>query len=263
MDVSNIWELVRLVVVVGLMSALFFWSQKRPPVDNGDGNQMRTIRELNTTVNTLARQLDDSAQRMHLLELDNTALKADNKALTERVKELESKSAIVQTLLPVVPLAVIVGGDEALFERDRAALRRAGIGFRRVLNATQPLIRSELRRRRQAGDVSPWWLIAAHAGPQGVQLADGIAPPGFWHEVLEGVSLVVLAACEGSTTADELAGLVDTVIWFQDKVLITDAADFTYALFRRLITGMQVDTAYAEAVREVPGVAEFVDLRHS
>lgn len=262
---AEAWEIVRLVVVAGVMGGLFFYIQRKQTTNGHTTRQMAVSSQaqLQDVVNTLAEQLGETSRRLHLVELDNQALKAENVTLKTRIDELEGKNKILTVLLPVVPLAVVVGADTSLFERDRAALRRAGIAFRRVMNATQKLIRAEVRRRRQNGDVPPWWVISAHAGPEGVLLTDGIAPPSFWHEVLEGVSLVVLAACEGSNIADELAGLVDTVIWFQEEVGIVEAADFNYALFRRLVTGKAVDTAFAEAVREVPAVAEYVDIRHS
>lgn len=275
MNPDTVGELVRLLIVLIVIIALVFYilrQQEKGRIvraitakehDNADmdaEDMRRTIEGLTATVTTLGRQLEDALRRVRTLEADNGRLQA-------RVSELESqvKNGGKQPVncLPPIPLEVIVGTDMSFFERDRAALRRAGVAFRRITNATQATIKAELRRRRQDNSASPWWLISAHAGEQGVELVDGIAPPSFWNDVMNGVQLVVLAACKASTTADDLAGLVDTVIWFHESVENRDAADFNYALFRRLITGMLVDQAFAEAVREVPSVAEFVDIRHS
>lgn len=260
------WEIARLLLVMGVMGGLVLWVQRHPPQmritaqarAGGGANERQTIEELTATVNTLGRQLDEANKRIRAVEEENAGFKL-------RIAELETQVALANKPLPLpaIPLEVIAGGDRALFERDRAALRRAGVAFRRVMDATQATLRAELRRRRQDGTLPPWWLISAHAGPQGVLLKDGLAGPAFWHEIFDGVRLVVLAACEGNTTADELAGLVETVVWFQEAVENQDAADFVYAFFRRLVNGLDVDRAFAEATRECPQVCEFVDLRHS
>lgn len=255
--------LVELIMVVAFIvgGTLYIRQRARLPVTYHENSvdMRRTINDLTATVNTLRRQLDEADRRIRALEAENVRLET-------RVGELETQlGQPVTTPMPTKPLLVI-SGTSATFERDRAALRRANVPFHRLTQATQNSIRAEMRRRRQDGTLYPWVLISAHAGPDGILLADGIAPPAFWHEVLEGIQVVVLACCAASTTADELAGLVDCVIWFTEGVGNEDAADWSYAFWRRLYGEGQVRMtpllAYTAALRDVPQVAEFVDLRH-
>ena len=80
-------------------------------------------------------------------------------------------------------------------------------------------------------------------------------------EQLEGIQLVLLASCSSATTADQLAGMVDIVIYFMEDVGRQDASDFMYALVRQLTDGTPPQLAYQKALEEVPQVSEFVDLR--
>lgn len=260
---AETWQIGQLVIVVCALLVMFLYIRHRPPARETVSKEARmasTMADLSATINTLRRQLDAADQRIQALE-------AENRGLAQRVAELEvqvraapAQSAVA---LPAKPLLVISGGDAALFERDRAALRRADLPFQRLVNAAQPSVVAEFRRRRQDNSLYPWVLVSAHAGPLGIQLADGIAPPAFWHNVLDGVRVIVLAVCAASPVADELAGLVETVIWFTEGVPNEDAADFNYAFWRRLRGGSTARAAFAEALREVPQVAEYVDIRTS
>lgn len=229
------------------------------------------LNELKATVNTLRRQLDSAEQRIRVLETENATLRDKvislEKALQDKIAELAAMVATEAERIrrnsapPVRPLLVIVGTEQKFFERDRSALRRAGVPFMRLSEATKESVRAELRRRRQAGDLYPWVLISAHGGPPGIELSDGIAGPEFWGSNLDGVQVVLLASCSSDTTADDLAGLVDCVVWFKESVGNQDAADFSYAFWRRMVAGAQPRVAFAESLHEVPAVAEFVDIR--
>jgi hypothetical protein len=259
-------ETLRLLIVVSTMTILLvsvYWRRNngaglRPlPVTTESGaNVQQTIADLTATVNTLRRQLDDSDRRI-------VALENENKVLASRIKELEAKEKQSLPILPPKPLWIIGGGDESIFARDQAALMRARVPFQRTRKATTKSILEEMRRRRLDGTMYLWVILSSHAGPEGIELCDGIAPPDFWREALTGIEVVMLAACSASTTADELAGLVKRVIYFTEDVANQDAADMNYAFWRRMLLGINVDQAYAEAVREVPAVASFVDIRRS
>lgn len=227
------------------------------PASQEDINMATTIKDLTATVNTLRRQLDAADRRIEQIE-------AENIRLTQRVAELEAQLKIAPLpSLPPKPLLIISGDDMDIFQRDRASVRRAEILFHRLVHATRASITAELRRRRQDNTLYPWILISAHAGPEGILLSDGIAPPEFWHNVLDGVKVIVLATCSSSTVADELAGLVETVIWFSEDVDTQHAADFNYAFWRRMKMAANTHVVFADALREVPAVAEFVDIRTS
>ncbi len=266
---AETWQIGQIVVVLGALLAMFLYIRHRPPARETVSKEERmanTMADLSATINTLRRQLDAADKRIQALEAENQAVKAENQSLATRIEKLEAQvrtPVAAPAVLPFKPLLVISGGDGTIFERDRVALRRADLPFHRLAGATQPSIMAELRRRRQDGSLYPWLLVSAHAGPAGIQLVDGIAPPIFWHNVLDGVQVVVLAVCAAAPVADELAGLVQTVIWFAESVPNEDAADFNYAFWRRLKAGVPAAAAYAEALREVPSVAEYVDMRSS
>lgn len=158
------------------------------------------------------------------------------------------------------PLLLICGANATMCDADRLALRRAQVGFHRLYHATKTMIDDELRRRRQDSTLYPWLHITAHAGPEGIHLADGIADPAWWNERLQGIHVVFLAACQTAAVADALAGLV-TVVFVHEDIGDRDASDFTYAFWRRLKEGGDPHHAYRQALFETPQIAEFVDIR--
>jgi len=265
-------QLVELLLVIAVCAGVVLYVKRQPArfARSPEDDMRQTIADLSATVNTLRRQLDEADRNIRLLQEENARLKA-------RVSELEgqmhpAKPPVAESdPWPPKWLLAVSGGEDRFFDRDRASLNRAHVPFHRLRRATRRAMQEELRRRRQDDTLYPCILVSAHAGPEGVLLIDGIVGPDFWREHLTGVTFVLLAACEGSTTADELAGLVERVVWFSEEVPNQAAADFVYAFFRRLVEKAAVDTpteedfdrAYADALREVPAVAEYVDIRRS
>ena len=166
-------------------------------------------------------------------------------------------------MAPIKPLLLICGPDTTMCELDRDALRRTGVPFQRLGNATKASITGELRRRRQAGTLYPWVHVTAHADARGVELADGLAGGEWWAGELDGVQVVLLAACKTETVADALAGLVTVVFVSNTDIETNDAADFTYAFWRHMKEHGDPVRAYRQAIAEVPQVAEFTDIRES
>lgn len=158
------------------------------------------------------------------------------------------------------PLLLIGGMDDAIFNSDRQALRRAGVSFKRLPKATKKTIADELRRRRQDGRLPPWLHIAAHAAAAGILLEDGVADPSWWHENMDGVQVIMLAACQTVAVADALAGLC-TVVFVHEDIENRDASDFTYAFWRHMVEHGDPVQAYRQAVNETPQIAEFTDIR--
>lgn len=163
--------------------------------------------------------------------------------------------------LPAKPLLLICGMETALCDVDRHAVRRATVSFQRLFNATKANLSAELRRRRQDGTLYPWLHISAHADEQGVSLTDGIAPPAWWNEQLQGIEVVFLAACRTAMVADALAGMVSAVIFVLEDIEHNDAGDFTYSFWRRMKEHGDPRLAYQQAIIEVPQIAEFTDIR--
>jgi hypothetical protein len=200
----------------------------------------------------------DSEQRIKELEGRVAWLWGELQKAQAHSQELEKGSKQEEGL--VKPLLLICGPDNTLCNSDRHALRRAQVSFQRILEATKEAVRRELQRKREAGEIYPWIHITAHATEEGIGLMDGIAPPGFWNEVLDGVEVVFLAACKTSRVADELAGMV-TVVYISEDIGDRDASSFTYAFWRRMREHRDPVEAYRRAITEATQVAEFTDIR--
>lgn len=174
-----------------------------------------------------------------------------------RIHELEKGNGTKEL---AKPLLLICGTDNKICDSDRHALRRAQISFQRLLESTQAKVKEELRRKREAGELYPWLHITAHATEEGIALMDGLAPASFWNEILDGVEVVVLAACKSVKVADDLAGMV-TIVYISEDIGDRDASSFTYAFWRRMREHHDPVKAYRQAINEATQVAEFTDIR--
>lgn len=215
------------------------------------------------------------------LEYDMTQQK---QAYENRIKELEAQvkflldeltktkleievlkkntQALRQNATPPAPRVLLIcGGDDRFCNSDRQALRRANVPFERLVHATKADIIAELRRKRE--DANPWRRvhISAHASSEGILLADGMADPAWWNEVLDGVTGIVLAACKTMAVADSVAGLVPYVVAIRENINNEDASQFTFSFWRAVADGLFMPEAFERAVAETPQVAEFVSLR--
>jgi len=255
------------------ISALAIWFLQKHPQELNFASSVTIlndkVRNLQITIDSLLEDRNRDREQINLLQRRIQALEVQLAIVTGKPLEeirnldlpLKTKVPVLPKALPVKPLLLIGGADEDLFNRDRQALRKARVKFQRLTQATRNDITKELSRRRLDSTLYLWVVISAHAGPEGILLTDGIAPPDFWSEQLEGIQLVLLASCSSATTADQLAGMVDMIIYFMEDVGRQDASDFMYALVRQLIDGTPPQLAYQKALEEVPQVSEFVDLR--
>lgn len=214
----------------------------------------------------MTEQKERYEQRIRELERRIDFLVGELQRAGIRIRDLEHEHshppapvAIVDSL-PVKPLVLVVGDSKQFGESDRQAIRRANIPFHRILAATKADVSSFIRGQRQNGTLPPWMHISAHASPDGVALVDGNADPAWWHEQVQGMSLVFLAACKTARVADALAGMV-TVVFVYEDIGDQDASDFTYAFWRRMHEHGDPVKAYRQAVIEAPSVAEFTDIR--
>lgn len=185
-----------------------------------------------------------------------------------QIRDMEKAIAMPKTTTPVEvekellgkPLVLVCGDDPAVIELDRQALRRTGILYQRIMPATKKKVEEDFRRRRQDQTLYRWVHVSAHANEEGVELADGIAEPSWWNGNLDGIEVVFLAACKTGAVADALAGLV-TVVFVLEDIESQDAADFTYAFWKRMKEHGNPTRAFRQATTEVPQVAEFTDIR--
>lgn len=252
------------VVLAILLFGLLRWLDRR-----GRGDHADCDRQIAQLVADMEEQRQLYEKRIHELELRVDFLVEQLQRAGTKIKELERKSSQPAAppehrTAPELPLSkpmlVICGADPGMCDMDRRSIRRAGIPFQRLYHATKAAVADEMRRRRQDGTLYPWVHITAHAGPNGIDLEDGTAPPEWWHEHLVDIDVVFLAACETSAVADALAGLV-TVVFVHEQIENRDASDFTYAFWRRMKEHGNARLAYQQAIVEAPQVAEFTDIR--
>lgn len=178
-----------------------------------------------------------------------------------KIKMLEQRiDGAGASLSMAKPLLMICGGISTFCTTDRMAIHSTGLPFHRIIEATKQKIDDEFRRRRADNTLYKWVHISGHAGADGVLLADGVANAEWWNEILVGVQVLFLAACESVAIADALAGMM-TVISTTEEIEDKHAADFTYIFWRQMKEHGSPGRAYQEASLAVPQVAEFTDIR--
>jgi len=156
---------------------------------------------------------------------------------------------------------VCIGDDPALkidLAMFRAVKRETGIHFHRILNATSGAIADHLRRERELGHPVRYVHLACHGGSEGILLADGLVDGDWLSANLQGVEVLLLAACNGEVIADWLV-VVPYVLSFSDAIEHGDAAVVTRNFWRAIARGAAVDEAYEAAMAKArPHIAEFV-----
>jgi uncharacterized coiled-coil protein SlyX len=209
--------------------------------------------EQDKQVKFLIDQLAKANKKIEELEAKIRALECELQRIQDTIPRGEA--------MPLKPLLLICGTEEAIYQADRQAIRRTGIKFHRLTGATKASVSGELRRRRQDKTLYPWIHVSSHSGPEGVVLCDGVANPEWWNEQLDGISVIFLAGCSSVEIADHIAGLVDHVIVTYEKIKNEDAADFTYSFWKGMEELGDANRAFEQALNQVPQVAEFVDIR--
>lgn len=246
------------LMAVGISIALAVMAiTGRLPRHNGE---MHRLGDLEVMVRVLQEDHVRDAQKIEQL----------SKALTEaqeRIRFLESQLAQYRTDKadgdrPAKPL--LLAQCNALFgEDDAQALRRTGIPFHRLANATSVDFDRYLQACRQDG-TTPWWVvISAHMGPAGVQFADGVKGVNWLSQRIRGVRVLMLAGCENEEVAAQLVGsaLAKHVIVIYEKIDTVNAQDLAFAFWSRIWCGAAVPDAFAGALEECPQVSEFVQMR--
>lgn len=207
---------------------------------------------------TLLEELTEAYRRIQKLENSEISLRL-------RIEELEKTTLNTPPRredLPLTPLLLICG-DKKFCTDDAVQFSRAKIWYRILEGATKSLIEDEFARRRQNGDLYPWVHISAHGGSQGIQLADGIAEPGWWARTLEGVRVLVAANCDSIVVGDALAGVCDCVIVFYGERESSQIERFIYVFWETLMQGLTASEAYRVALIQNPQVRPYVDFRKS
>ena len=256
-----VWFLA--VVVAGL--AVLVWRMRQTSWQGGaaaltlptlqtdrEAQLVERVSELQATVDTLLIKLNDAQREIERLRARVTELEVAQRREVPEGHELR----------PAKPL--LLAQCNTLFgEDDAQALRRAGIPFHRLANATSTDFDRYLQACRQDG-TTPWWVvISAHMGPDGVRFADGVKGVAWLSQRIRGVRVLMLAGCENEEVAAQLvgSGMAKHVIGVYERIDSTNAQDLNYAFWSRIWRGASVPDAFAGALEECPQVSEFVQMR--
>jgi hypothetical protein len=161
-------------------------------------------------------------------------------------------------------LLVGIGPDPALM-LDLAVLRRVragtGLQFSRLIDLTRKKFSAILRRERALGRPVKFVHMAVHASAEGVQFGDGMVSGDWLSERLDGVRVLLLAACDCDTIGDWL-GVVPYVVTFGEALGNEDAAVLTEHFWHNIASDLEPGEALDEALTHCsPSVAEYV-VRH-
>ena len=257
-----------LIASVTIMFVIWMGLRAEARKDKGrlktrEERMLEEINGLKETVQTLLIKLNESQREIDSLEVRL-------KAALARITEVEIMYEItpgqpVTRLSPkrklVRPLLVVCGPNTAIVGADLAVLDAIGLRYTRLLNATQTDVADAIGNARDDGRMYRWLLISANAGPQGVMLADGIAPADFWMRQVVGFEVVGIAACKGTNIADHLRDRVSFVWYFRENVPNDHANRFVQKFFQRLCSGEEPEGAFIACLDAVPEVASFAEYR--
>ena len=265
------WMLAGVAILFMIWLALRAETRKaRGALETREERMLREMGELEQTVRTLLTKLNEAQREIDTLKIERETDRAQLKTALAKIAELEIMYEIqpgqpVARLSPkrklIKPLLVICGPDTNMAGADLTVLEAIGIRYTRLLAATQADVSDEMVRARDDGRMYRWALVSAHAGPEGVMLADGVAPNDFWMRQLNGFEVIGIAACRGSNIADHLRDRAGFVWYFKEGVPNEAANRFVQKFFQRLNSGESAETAFVACLDAVPEVASYADYR--
>jgi len=273
-DATFWWGFIAALIVLG---GLVGWLARtgRLPQTSGDGRMTKAeleqrlvdfeqrLTERDSTIKVILQERGRDAREIEQLKRELAEAKERIRFLEGRLAQYETEEPGMSTQTDV-PLLALFGVDERITGPHLAAIRQAGIPFRRVLKATKRLVEEELLRRREDGTLYRWLHISTHAGPQGMELADGIAEPEWWNEWMAGLEGVFLTGCTDVKVADWLIGCVGWVVSTYEDVNSDLACRFVRAFWSAMNEtrkNMSPREAYRAACKAVPQFAEYTDFR--
>ncbi len=257
-------------ILVVLSLSVAIWAALRA---RGDGHKavdlldrlnvaIEKIGELRTA---LEAALTESARLRMALEVSNVEngrLRAALDVANIEVSRLRTALAVgvPGEKRPAKPL-LLAQCNKLFGEDDALAIRRTGIPFHRLQEATAEKFDRYLQAMRQDG-TTPWWVqISAHMGPSGILFADGVRSTGWLSQRIRGVRVLLLAGCENEEVGGQLVGLAKSVVVVYESIESEDAQNFTFAFWREIGDGQEPNDAFAAALEECPQVSEFVQMR--
>ena len=265
------WMLAAVAILFMIWLALRAETRKaRNSLETREERMLREMGELENTVRTLLIKLNEAQREIDKLKAEREQDKSQLKAALARITELEVMYEIQPGQTPLRmspkrkllrPLLVVIGGGATFAGADMAVLDAIGVRYTRLQCATLQDVADELGRAREDNRLYRWLLISAHAGPEGVQLQDAIAPADFWMRNLSGIEVVGIAACKGTSIADHLRDKVGFVWYFREDVPSGPANLFVQKFFQRLNAGESAETAFIACLDAVPEVSAYADYR--
>jgi len=238
----------------------------RDRLANGLGHE---IERLNKTVDTLLTRNDevikhntDLLAEIVILRNELVRTQADLKGALERINVLVGKVSATGVTIgrPAKPLLLVMC-NTIFGEDDAAAIRRTGIPFHRLRNATSDDFDRYLQGCRQ-DNATPWYVqLSAHMGVEGVQFADTTVSANWLQQRIRGIQVLVMAGCTNERVASQLVGLAQFVVIVYESIDTTNAQDFSFAFWSRIASNSDPVAAFAGALAECPQVSEFVQMR--
>lgn len=217
------------------------WERKQQEWERQKAELTRQLREVREQVDMLLGKLREAMNRIAQLEAE------------QRNGHTEPDDAL--------PALLIVEGPDPALQVDEPALRavetRTGLHFSRLRDATLARLKSTLQRRRSMGRPFRFVHLAAHAGPEGVTLADGRATGMQLSEVLAGVQVLLVAGCSADDMGD-LLGVVPTVVTLREGLAHDDARDMARVFWGAIGENLSGEQAYGRVRSLCPAVSEFV-----
>jgi uncharacterized small protein (DUF1192 family) len=244
MNISELAMFGLLVLLVGAAAA--YWGARQPIL-----RAQQDTSNLQAFVERLQVQLAEANQKIGELQAKVSLLEAE-------LAKFRDARAVNNTLL------VAVGADPML-QVDLAALRsveaRTDLRLTRLLPVTQENFRRTLDWHRRRGMPVRYVHLATHAGPAGVQFADGMADATWLSGELRGVEVLGLGGCETAGVGD-LLELVPAVITMQEKLPNEDAWQFAAVFWQAIGEGLRMPEVEERCRQRLPArLMEYVEFR--
>jgi len=251
------------ILVVGIIALIFIAIRSE--------RRTRLLGPVESREVTLERKVEDLRKEIDRLQVTVETLTKQLVAALEKIRVLEdakwsaSVPHVEKFALP--ELLVIFGSNQAITARDKSGLGQEGIDFESINQATRAKILEELAGRREDRRRLRWAHISSDAGPLGIALVkeDGaldVVEPEWWRQSFDDLEVLMIAACQGTRVATQMAGLATWLVYFREGVDNNDAGAFAGAFWGEVVCGTTPDVAYAKARQRIPNVRNFVALRH-
>lgn len=212
------------------------------------------------------------ADRISLLEQRVEELEGRQEFLVSELQKAGMKNMELQRQLDVStrnqpqteisPVLVVIGSDAAL-KLDLTAMRavqsETGMEFRRITDATFPVVKQYLDRARLNGHPYDKMHLAVRADHHGLILSGQVVDNIQFSEILKDVKILLIVGCAGSFIGDYL-GVVPYVVTISETTSQADTAFFCRAFWTQIGKGKDATEALRSALRSAPSsMSEYVE----